>query len=484
MQNKFTLNTFTSLGIFLLCLLMVFNNNALQAQCMPNIMTSIDRGDDGEGIAYNPNDGLLYHTTGNSGDPFETMDLSGNTITTLGTLPAEMMGFCWYPPLNVFLVYDDDELYHATTAGVFTFVGTSGDDLKGLAVVGTQVFGVTPFDSFLHEIDPVTGASLNVIPLGGAAAGLEAQGLSTHPDGTVYIVYEDGAGAGRNLGTIDVTTGVVTDIGDMGEYISAIVFLPSGDLYAITGENGSATEELWSDFPASCAPAFMPPAAVPTLGQWGMILFTLLLLTLTTVAILQRQLKMAGASTSNSAFPVNFKQLPFDKALFNRWFVGVLLGAIAVFGLAITLFGYQLTSADLPGTLLTAPLLAYLLHLGGINKGLMSFFVCGILSLSLLATQGNAVSDIVTIDKDFAITFDKAPTVADHTFDISHLDFKGQDAATVMRNAGSGPFSFSVSGQQATMHIKPEKLHKWTEDVERLNKRMGRVVNRINAQLK
>ena len=41
----------------------------------------------------------------------------------------------------------------------------------------------------------------------------------------------------------------------------------------------------------------------------------------------------------------------------------VALVVFAIFTIAIQFFGYELTSADIPGSLIAIPILAYLLHL-------------------------------------------------------------------------------------------------------------------------
>ena len=76
--------------------------------------TTLGNGEDGEGIAYNPTDGLLYHTSGDvDGEQyFETVD--PNTLAvgpnlvpgSYGPPPANapITAIAWYPPLGTFLV--------------------------------------------------------------------------------------------------------------------------------------------------------------------------------------------------------------------------------------------------------------------------------------------------------------------------------------------------------------------------------------------
>ncbi len=99
---------------------------------------------------------------------------------------------------------------------------------------------------------------------------------------------------------------------------------------------------------------------VPTLGQWGLILLSLLILTFGVVALRKRELVMAGYGTtvSNNKFT-----LPFDKASFGKMLIAVMFGLAAVFAVAVSAFGYEMTAADVPGSLVAGPMLAYLIHL-------------------------------------------------------------------------------------------------------------------------
>lgn len=55
--------------------------------------------------------------------------------------------------------------------------------------------------------------------------------------------------------------------------------------------------------------------------------------------------------------------MPFDQQRYPRFLLGSALGIFLVFLLAILLFDYHLTDADIPGALIATPLLAYWLHI-------------------------------------------------------------------------------------------------------------------------
>ena len=133
---------------------------------------------------------------------------------------------------------------------------------------------------------------------------------------------------------------------------------------------GSVTLTLTTDDPAGLCPAgtgqmtitynASPCVQVPTMGQWGLIILSLLLLTFGTVALQKREL--AGANSAIVAAS-GVSSLPFNRAGFSKMLVIVMLILGAVFAIAVSLFGYEMTSADLPGSLVAGPLMAYLLHL-------------------------------------------------------------------------------------------------------------------------
>ena len=231
------------------------------------LFLTLGNGNDGEGIAFNPNDGFMYHSSGyiSPGDEyFEPIDLSvpvvlpnivaGNDYPD-AIISDEITGLVWYPPLNGFVVMDRNlNIALIETNGTFTFlstfVGSSGSGyLRGFALVGSSIYGVDPSSSDLVEFDPFTGAINSNIPafMDGNELVNGAQGLTTNPvTGEVYIMYKNPVGGGtRRIGTIDVTTGIGTEIGDTGLNLAGIAFDGSGNLYGVTGNGGSPAETLF-----------------------------------------------------------------------------------------------------------------------------------------------------------------------------------------------------------------------------------------------
>ena len=102
-------------------------------------------------------------------------------------------------------------------------------------------------------------------------------------------------------------------------------------------------------------------AAVPTMGEWGMILFALIMLSFGVIFVMRQQVALAGmGSVSASAFN---DKLPFSKSIFGKVLAYVMIGLAVTFAVAISVFGYEMTNADVPGSLLAGPALAYLIHL-------------------------------------------------------------------------------------------------------------------------
>lgn len=112
--------------------------------------------------------------------------------------------------------------------------------------------------------------------------------------------------------------------------------------------------------PASCSP--LSPT-IPTMSEWGLILFALILFTLSVVYGTRQMHAMAMKSSTGTVSQSNFSwKLPFDRASFFRVLPLVYLGFALVFTLAVVVFGYNMTAADAPGSLLSGLIIAYLVQ--------------------------------------------------------------------------------------------------------------------------
>jgi hypothetical protein len=117
--------------------------------------------------------------------------------------------------------------------------------------------------------------------------------------------------------------------------------------------------------PSQCSVA-APPGSIPTMSEWGLILFALIVFTFSVVFGTQQQQKLAmgGNMTASTR-----QTLPFDKASFFKVLPYVYLGFVVLFGSMVAMFGYEMTNADVPGSLLSGLVIAYLIQfVTGSNK--------------------------------------------------------------------------------------------------------------------
>ncbi|MEZ4960463.1 MAG: IPTL-CTERM sorting domain-containing protein [Saprospiraceae bacterium] len=105
-------------------------------------------------------------------------------------------------------------------------------------------------------------------------------------------------------------------------------------------------------------PCAAAPPAVPTMGQWGLIILALLTLSFGTVFLMRSRMAVAGAGNVSMG-----SGIPFDKSSYGKMLAAVMASVAVVFAVAVAAFGYEMTSADVPGSLLAGPVMAYLLHL-------------------------------------------------------------------------------------------------------------------------
>lgn len=109
--------------------------------------------------------------------------------------------------------------------------------------------------------------------------------------------------------------------------------------------------------PQSCSAG---AASIPTMSEWGLILFALIVFSMVVVFGMKQQQALAmenvgGNMTAPSAL------FPFDKGLFLKVLPRVYLAFAFLFATMMAL-GYELTNADIPGSVLAGGLIAYLVQ--------------------------------------------------------------------------------------------------------------------------
>lgn len=191
-----------------------------QTTAAATFFLTLGAGDDGEAIGFHPGDGRLYHASGfsNASRVWESIDLSVPSVATSVPLVtvSENLALTWNPSSGTFLMsnLDNSVFYSTTAAGTATDIGSTPENLKGLAFVGSTLYGAAVFNPTLYALSPVDGSvasSLSVTMAGFTVDGMN--GLATDPEtGLLYGVVRT-EGGDRHLATIDPVTGIASDIG-------------------------------------------------------------------------------------------------------------------------------------------------------------------------------------------------------------------------------------------------------------------------------
>lgn len=219
--------------------------------------------DDGEALAFRPDDGLLYRFAGYEdpnmfmGNIHPTTLVQGTNLFPSTVVDSEFNSMIWYPPTNKFIGHAFGDMYSISPNGmninkIGTTLGAEGT-VRGMALVdGTRLFAVDNNNPNLYEISPSTAVILNNIPLmmSDGSPILGANAISTNPlTNNVYIAYKvGGGGSPRPLGKVDINTGIVTPVcGNVQTtVIAAMVFDNTGKLWISSGNNGTPANTLLS----------------------------------------------------------------------------------------------------------------------------------------------------------------------------------------------------------------------------------------------
>jgi len=203
-----------------------------------SFLYSLGNGSDGETIAYNPNDNLIYHFSGrDTNSAFETVDPLTGTVVPIGYsgfTPDEPYAVAFDSATGGFLMVNlDQEFIGLTTAGAATVINPSTPYYaKGLVFRGNTLLATEQFDSFINDndpqlltLDPTTGAVLSSITINLAGTSLDGNtnGLAVDPmTGEVYAILR--VGGTRILAILDPITGVATAIGNLSDKFAGITF--------------------------------------------------------------------------------------------------------------------------------------------------------------------------------------------------------------------------------------------------------------------
>ncbi|WP_188771616.1 Ig-like domain-containing protein, partial [Emticicia aquatilis] len=120
-------------------------------------------------------------------------------------------------------------------------------DFINVKLYNVEAVGVSPFQDSLWTVrtsDWSINRRIKPILTGKTITGINA--ISQNPaDGKYYAILKVSAVSGRVLASIIPTTGVCTEIGNLGDNFSSLTFSTEGVCYAVTGDGATVPETLY-----------------------------------------------------------------------------------------------------------------------------------------------------------------------------------------------------------------------------------------------
>ncbi len=109
------------------------------------------------------------------------------------------------------------------------------------------IWGCSPFQDSMWAIDTTNWQVVaRIAPSLPSFTITGMNGMATDPtDGQTYIIMKVSAVTGRVLGRINLTTGIVTQVGNLGDNFSSITFDETGQMYGATGNGATVPESLY-----------------------------------------------------------------------------------------------------------------------------------------------------------------------------------------------------------------------------------------------
>ena len=267
-----------------------------------------------------------FNVQGNGSFPIE---LKSNQLGTQATIHKDGDPIC----LDYLFLTD----INATGTG-FAYAGANSNDVFNN---NGFIFGVCPacFTAPPTAAPVLDQGASNLITVQGGSVTLVLQNIPVNHE---IVWYDENKTTELYSGTVNFFQPTVNEA---TSFFAALRDLSTGCL---------------TDFVEAEA-SLITSAAVPTLGEWGLILLALLVSCIGLVAIRQEQLILVNGK--NHSFSFLTQNLPFMAGLYSKCLLVIGIGLIFVFLLSVLFFGYEMTSADVPGSLAALPLGAYLLHL-------------------------------------------------------------------------------------------------------------------------
>jgi cysteine-rich repeat protein len=251
----------------------------------PTFVRALGNGDNGEAIAFDPSDGLLYHGSGLTTKVFESVNPGTLVVTNIPRSGATYRQASALTRLDAttLLLADTDsnvahDLYRITTGGTVTRIGALDHRANGLAFARRQVLYSVGFDDGLLR---TVGRSFNStwptvssvpITVPGKTVYFSA-GLAAHPlTHELWALVYDG-GPSRELVRVDPATGLATDIGDTGDDFMGLAFDAGGTLYGVTSSVASLRETLFRISTVDATATPLTRLGVPFVNQDGTLAF-------------------------------------------------------------------------------------------------------------------------------------------------------------------------------------------------------------------
>ncbi|MDB4163380.1 HYR domain-containing protein, partial [Saprospiraceae bacterium] len=218
-------------------------------QCFSDTLFALDNGDVGEGLVYYPVDDLIYHFSGGTdgNEFFEEIYFPGMCVQpnhvngdTHGPDPAgQITGMVWDPTTEKFIAIDiNRNIYTVSTTGDYLQISTFDQavSLSGFAVDGASVYGVN--GTSLYGFDASTGVTATTTVMTSSGDGIvSATDIATDPlSGDTYIIYTTGASATSYIGTLDLATGAITELGDTFIDLAGITIDATGQVYGVSSK--------------------------------------------------------------------------------------------------------------------------------------------------------------------------------------------------------------------------------------------------------
>jgi hypothetical protein len=258
------------------------------------------------------------------------------------------------------------------TSHTFTGVTMSAD---GTPINLTATFSATPACTLSNSNAGTAPASCSVAPPSCAISGITTSSISVcNNNGTpnnatddtftanVTVTFSNAPASGvLNLTGSAVASVPVGSLGATSFTFTGLTMPANGQLLQFAASFSANTACSASNANAGTAPPSCSSvtASVPTMSQWGLILFALIVFSMSVVFGTKQQQALSIAQGNMDAAPRN--KSTFDTALFMKVLPFVYAGFAVVLAAAMT-FGYQITSADIPGSLLSGAVVAYLIQ--------------------------------------------------------------------------------------------------------------------------